>query len=129
MHDSELNIQHKATFRPEADSGFEGNVRVPVVRPAIYGDQGDAEGGDRGEDRTDFAAKLGALLEWLAAGGNVKKAGRRTILFTHLTGRGGCRTDAELARRLNITAGRFSQLRAEIEAAWPGFGRCNRRQI
>ena len=117
MDDSEQNIQHKATFRPSADSGFEGDVRVPVTNPAVYGEHDDIEATDRGEARADLTAKLGGWLEWLAANGNVKKAGRRAILFAHLAGRGGYRTDGELASRLNITPGRLSQLRAEIEAA------------
>jgi hypothetical protein len=108
--------------------GFDDVGRpVPVEHPAVY--DVEIEGDERDQARDELLEKLCSFVDWIAGDGNVKKAGRRAVLAQHLAGRGGCRTDSELASRLNITPGRLSQLRAEMEAVWPGFGRCNRRQI
>jgi hypothetical protein len=49
-------------------------------------------------------------------------------VFAHLMLKSGCKTDFELATRLNISAGRLSQIRAEIEGVFPSLARCNNRQ-
>lgn len=83
---------------------------------------------DESEDNSEFAAKLAAFLEWLAADGSPKTAGKKAILLSYVAGRTSWQTDAEAAKAIGVSKGRMSQLRAEIESVLPGFGRCNRRQ-
>ena len=71
--------------------------------------------------------RMGVFLRWLAHSGNVERAGERALLLAHVSGVSPFKTDAQLAAKLNITRGRISQLRKEIDAFLPGVNG-NRRQ-
>jgi len=109
---------------PEMPLAFDEAGHPVAVSHPIY------ETADEAQDdpRSDFQEKLANFLQWLADGATVEQAGRKAILLAHLAGKSGCKTDKELARRLNISGGRISQLRAEIIGDFGGLGRCNRRQ-
>ena len=104
---------------------FDEAGRAVAVSHPIFETPGDDPQDD---PRSDFQEKLAGFLQWLAAGNSVEQAGRRAILLAHLAGKSGCKNDKELARKLNISGGRISQLRAEIIGEFGSFGRCNRRQ-
>jgi len=111
---------------PEMPRAFDAEGRpIAVTHPAVY-DDCEPEADD---DRSDFPQKLALFLEWLSADGSPKTAGRKVILISYIAGRTKWQTDAEAAAGLNISKGRISQLRSEIDAILPGFGRCNMRQI
>ena len=109
---------------PEMPLAFDEGLHPVAVTHPVY------ETPDETQDdpRREFQEKLARLLQWLAAGSNVEQAGRKVLLLAHLAGKSGCKTDRELARRLNISGGRLSQLRAEIIGDFGSLGRCNRRQ-
>lgn len=110
---------------PEMPLAFDSEGRPVAVTLPFYSPPDD----DTQDDpRSDFQEKLAGFLQWLAAGATVEQAGRKAILLAHLAGKSGCKTDKELARRLNISGGRVSQLRAEIIDDFGSLGRCNRRQ-
>jgi hypothetical protein len=110
-------------FAPEMPLAFdEAGHPVAVSHPVYEPDE------SRGDDaRKDFQEKIAGFLGWMASG-SVRQAGRRAILLAHLAGKSGCLTDRQLAKKLNISPGRISQLRSEIIGDFGGLGRCNRRQ-
>ena len=67
-------------------------------------------------------------LFWLAGSGNAKLAANRTIIAAHVADRCKKQTDAQLARKLNISAARLSQYRREIIERFGRVGHCNNRQ-
>ena len=109
---------------PEMPLAFDEAGHPVAVSDPVYETADDTQD----DPRSDFQEKLATFLEWLAAGATVEQAGRKAILLAHLAGKSGCKTDKELARRLNISGGRISQLRAEIIDDFGSLGRCNRRQ-
>lgn len=109
---------------PEMPLGYDDLGRpVPTVEP-IY----ECAQPDEGDQRGDFEEKLARFLSWLAEGGNVQTAGRKVLVLAHLAGKSGCRSDAELAAKLNMSRARISQLRADLARTLPSLGRCRRRQ-
>lgn len=81
-----------------------------------------------GDRTSDFAVKLRLFLEWQVISGSIDTAGKKAFVVAHLGGFSGCKTDADMARKLEITPARFSQLRTEIRHIFGEFGACNRRQ-
>ena len=109
----------------ESDTfGWEGGSLVPVTWHPSYQDDEPPT-----ENRADFAEALGKFLAWLAPDADVKAAGRKAVLLAHLARQSGQATDAAVARKLNISRARLSQLRREIRAFFPSLESCNRRQI
>ena len=109
---------------PEMALAFdEGGHPISVTHP-FYETQDDTQD----EQRSVFQEKLAILFSWMAAGKTVEGAGRRALLLAHMAGKSGYKTDKLLARRLNITSSRISQLRAEIIDDFGDFGKCNSRQ-
>ena len=96
-----------------------------ITEPEVYGEPEsvslDAIAAKEREER------IARLLQWLAHGGNVRRSGERAQTLAHIVGKGPFKTDAALASKLKISAGRISQLRKEIEAFLPGVNG-NRRQ-
>jgi hypothetical protein len=126
MSGRSAKTQEKA---PGAMDYFDSDGRPCQVQdPAVY-DEPDPAETDAGALRVEFAAALAALLVWIGDSKTVLAAGRRALIVSHAAGKSGCKSDAELAQRLNISKGRVSQLRAELEDYSPGMARCNRRQI
>jgi hypothetical protein len=119
----EKEMTEDADISPEMPAYDEQGNRVVVVHP-IY-EQDDTQDDDA--SHKFFQEKLAVLLQWLAVG-TVQQAGRRAFLLAHLVGKSGCASDRELAKKLNISPGRISQLRSEIIGDFGGLGRCNRRQ-
>ena len=119
--DDNIELENDA---PELPVAFDEAGHPVAVSCPVY------ETPDETQDdpRREFQEKLATFLQWLAAGSNVEQAGRKVILLAHLAGKSGCKNDKELARRLNISGGRISQLRAEIIDDFGSLGRCNRRQ-
>ncbi|GEM_PF-4724004 len=80
-------------------------------------------------DRGDVTKQpnLIGLLEWLSRGGSIIRAGERALALAHVCGCGVFKTDAALALKLNMSRGRISQLRTEIDGFLPGVNG-NRRQ-
>lgn len=67
-------------------------------------------------------------LFWLAGSGNPKLAANRAIVAAHVCDRSKKQTDAQLARKLNISSARLSQYRREIIERFGRVGHCNNRQ-
>jgi hypothetical protein len=104
----------------------DGNIlETDIAAPPVDGEPDAAN--TNTASNGDFAEMLAVFLAWQIAGGDVETAGRRAWTVAHLAGKSGCETDAELAAKLNISPGRISQLRAEIQANFGTFGKCNGR--
>ena len=125
--DDNIELENDAPELPTIGDVFFDDAGEPVAITTPYDTAVEADA-TQDDPRSDFQEKLADFLQWLAAGGSVKQAGRKAILLAHLAGKSGCKTDKELARRLNISSGRLSQLRAEIIDDFGSLGRCNRRQ-
>jgi hypothetical protein len=112
---------------PELPLAYDDEGRpIPVAHPVYY--DADPEPDDPEQD--GFLLKLAAFIGWLAEGSDVETAGRKALLLAHFCGKSGCRTDSELATKMNLTKARLSQLRSELATILPnGLGRCNRRRI
>ncbi len=120
--DDNIELENDA---PELPVAFDESGHPVAVSPPVYETPDDDT---QDAPRSDFQEKLADFLQWLVADATVEQAGRKAILLAHLAGKSGCKTDKELARRLNISGGRISQLRAEIIDDFGSLGRCNRRQ-
>jgi hypothetical protein len=111
---------------PDLIAAFDGEGRPVAVTHPVYET---ADGtGNEADTRSEFTEKLNRFLQWLVASGSAEKAGRTVFLIAHMAGQSGCKSDAELARKLNISAGRLSQLRADISRGFESLDKCNRRQ-
>ena len=77
---------------------------------------------------SEFDDRILRLLFWLAKRPTIEDTGRKTLYVLHIAGKSRFKTDADLCQFLNISPGRGSQYRSEIEEVLPGFGRCNSRQ-
>jgi hypothetical protein len=77
--------------------------------------------GESNPMRELFRHKIIEFLEWLKPDPR-----KRHAAIEHFRGMTGC-TDAEMARRLNISPGRFSQMRGEFRSKFGNFGLCNNR--
>ena len=72
---------------------------------------------------------VSGLLRLLAGDSDHATCGRRLIVTAYLSGAlPDCSTDRELAKRLNISPGRVSQIIAEIRSKIPSLAKCKRRQ-
>ena len=112
-----------ADIPPEMPLAFDEAGRPVAVAHPVY-----AADDPQDAPQADFAEKLARFLQWLTEGGDVVRAGTKAFIVLHLAGQSGFKTARELAVRLNISNGRFSQLRAEIIEEFGSFGRCNSRQ-
>jgi len=104
--------------------GFDDNDEPIITVEPTFGDEAESLDSIAAKDRQE---RMGAFFEWLAHDGNVRLAGARGLLLAHVNGRGVFKTDAELARKLNISKSRISQMRKEINDFLPGVNG-NRRQ-
>ena len=120
--DASHDVPHRTGYHaePVPGCGFENGKRVAITTP-------DLQEPEPSEWRIEFHERLANFLDWLSGTGNVTHAGRRAVILAHISGKGPFVTDAEAAKKLNMTPARLSQIRAEIEALWPGFTG-NRRQ-
>lgn len=84
---------------------------------------------ERDETFKEFEEGIARFLMWLGGDGDVISAGRKGVLLAFLCDKTTIESDADLARRLNISPGRISQIRQQFEDILPGVARCNRRQI
>jgi hypothetical protein len=103
------------------DLAFENGQPVLTVEPEVYAEP-------EADEPTEAAETLRRFIRWLLEGGSVRGAGQRAFLLGHLVGECGFETDAALAEKLKISAGRLSQLRADLTDDFPALGRCHRRQ-
>ena len=72
---------------------------------------------------------VSGLLRLLAGNGDHATCGRRLIVTAYLSGAlPDCSTDRELAKRLNISPGRVSQIIADLRSKIPSLAKCKRRQ-
>lgn len=110
---------------PEWTFFDEQGRRIAVTQP-VYDPPDDDDA--QANDRADFQTKLGLFLAWLARGGSVQSAGRKAMFLAYAAGKTQFRTDAELARALNMSPSRFSHFRTEMREFFPALANCNRRQ-
>ncbi len=107
MNDS--GIQHKQTRVAPSGFGFDdGGERVPVTQPDILEKETETETREDG---------LQAVLNFIAlviTDAGPYKTGQRVHLLAHHFGLSDCKTDKELARKLNLSPGRVSQIKADL---------------
>lgn len=107
MDDS--GIQHKRT--PVASSGFgfdDAGERVPVVMPGAESD---------GEvPQADSLRILLELVALMTKNATPLQTGQQMHLIAYLLNVSDCKTHAEVARQLNVTPGRVSQILRELPA-------------
>lgn len=82
-----------------------------------------------GEDQhaPEIQEAIGNLVEMLAAH-PPRRAGQYLILMGHMLGRSGCDSDAQLARRMRISASRLSHLRRQFSSMFTGMAGIRSRQ-
>ena len=107
---------------------LENAANKQAVSDYLTDEPPDLPAGDQGEARKEFQEKLCVLAECLMEARTPKTAWHKVHVFAHLMLKSGCKTDSELAAKLNISAGRLSQIRAEIAGIFPSLARCNARQ-
>jgi hypothetical protein len=102
-------IQHKHT--PVTSSGFgfdDSGERVAVVLPDSES-EGDVP-------QTDSLRILKNLVALLTENATPLQTGQRMHLIAYLVGVSDCKTHAEVARQLNVSPGRVSQISRELPA-------------
>ena len=67
-------------------------------------------------------------IGWIVGTGNDKSARQREAIVAHIIGKSGVRTDAQLAKKLNISTARISQIRANFIEQFGKVGKINSRQ-
>ena len=113
---SESGIQHKQTFPASPGYGFDdAGERVPTVTMSdACADEQGCGGAEDGFAKTDLQRALLRLVELLTADATPLQTGQRMHLMAYFLGVSGCKTQAELARELNVSPGRVSQISKEL---------------
>jgi hypothetical protein len=109
---------------PELPMAFgDDGQPVRVVEPAVW-DESPADDSARAEIREALLGFLRDMIE----DSTPLQAGQCMFLLVHLCGQSGCRTDAELAKRMGVSATRVSHLLRLLPPEYTGLLRCYRRQ-
>jgi hypothetical protein len=116
MQDS--RIQHKQTHVAPSGFGFDdAGERVPVVEPQVLGEEAETD-----DARADSMQTIMRFIKLVVTDASPLKTGQRVHLFAHLCGLTDYKTDAEFARKLNVSPGRVSQIREELPSELRVFG-------
>jgi hypothetical protein len=99
---------------------------TPCPEPLYTDNERDERAPDR--RRADLEEVVSEFLRMMTANGNALQVGQRMIVLAYLAGKTDCRTHAELAERLNISAGRVSQILSDIPMAFYSLCRLKRRK-
>lgn len=113
---------------------------MPLLNEVYFDDEGNPvaismphdpenEPDDEGQDssRADITTVLGEFCRMMTTSASALQAGQRVLVLAYLMGKTDCRTHRDLAERLNVSAGRVSQILREIPAEFHSLCRLKGR--
>jgi DNA-directed RNA polymerase specialized sigma subunit len=96
---------------PEIPLAFDEAGEPVAVSHPVYET---ADDGDLDTIRADAQTIIGEFLSMMTAGATALQVGQRMIVLAYLAGRVEANTQRELARALNVSPSRVTQIMAEI---------------